>query len=128
MRAVRYVIEPEAGVATLTPEEARTRPPQFLFDDIAERLRKGPARFTLVAQMAAPGDPTNDGTVLWPADRGRVILGTIEVTGVAADQAAERRLFFDPNNLPDGIVVSEDPLLPARGKAYGVSIARRTAK
>jgi len=127
-RAFRYVIEPEAGVATLTPEEARTRPPLFLFDDIAERLRKGPARFTLIAQMAAPGDPTNDVTVLWPADRERVILGTIEVTGVAADQAAERRLFFDPNNLPDGIQVSDDPLLPVRAKAYGVSIARRTAK
>jgi catalase len=127
-RAVRYVIEPEAGVAILTPQQASARPPRFLFDDLAERLKKGPVRFTLIAQMAAAGDPTNDVTVLWPADRERVVLGTIEVTGVAADQAAERRLFFDPNNLPDGIQVSDDPLLPARAKAYGVSIARRTAK
>lgn len=127
-RAFRYVIEPEAGVATLTREAARARPPQFLFDDLAERLRTGPARFTLIAELAAPGDPTNDVTVLWPADRERVPLGTIEVTGLASDQGAERRLFYDPNNLPDGIEVSDDPLLPARAKAYGVSIARRTAK
>jgi catalase len=127
-RAFRYFIEPEAGVASLTPEEAKAQSPNFLFDDMATRLRNGPVRFSLVAQMAAPGDPTNDVTVLWPADRERITLGTIEVTGLHADQSEERSLFFDPNNLPDGIVQSDDPLLPARSQAYGVSIARRTAK
>ena len=46
--------------------------------------------------------------------------------GLYADQTGERRLFFDPNNLPEGIEPSDDPLLPARQQAYGVSIARRT--
>ncbi|HEY0420944.1 MAG TPA: catalase family peroxidase [Acetobacteraceae bacterium] len=126
-RAFRYVIEPEAGVATLTPEQARARPPEFLFDELAARLASGPARFTLVAQLAGPGDPTNDVTILWPADRERVALGTIEVTGLHPEQGDERRLFFDPNNLPDGIAPSDDPLLPVRQQTYGVSIGRRTA-
>jgi catalase len=126
-RAIRYVVEPEAGVETLTAEEARARPADFLFDELAARLASGPARFTLLAQVAAPGDPTNDATILWPADRQRARLGTIEVTGAHADQADERQLFFDPNNLPDGIEISDDPLLPARGASYAVSITRRTA-
>jgi catalase len=124
-RAFRYVIEPAAGVATLSVEEARARDPDFLFDELNRRLAARPVRFTLLAQMAAPGDPTNDVTVLWPAERERITLGTVEVLGLHADQTQERQLFFDPNNLPDGIAVSDDPLLPARQKSYGVSIARR---
>ncbi|MBN9563423.1 MAG: catalase family peroxidase [Alphaproteobacteria bacterium] len=127
-RAFRYVIEPEAGIASLTPEEAKARQPRFLFDDLDTRLAAGPVRFTLVAQLAGPGDPTNDVTILWPADRERVTLGTIELSGPHPDQEEERRLFFDPNNLPDGIALSDDPLLAARRQAYGVSIARRTGR
>ena len=126
-RAFRYVIEPQAGVAALSDEERRARPVDFLFDDLDARLRAAPVRFTVTAQMAGPGDPTNDVTVLWPADRQRVELGTVEVTGVHGDQTEERRLFYDPNNLPDGIVQSDDPLLPLRQRVYGVSIASRTA-
>jgi catalase len=128
-QAFRYVIEPASGdVEILTPEQARGRSPSFLFEDLDRRLASGgPVRLALIAQLAAPGDPTNDATMLWPAERERVTLGTIEVTGVHADQAEERRLFFDPNNLPsEGITQSDDPLLPVRGQAYGVSIARRT--
>jgi len=125
-RAFRYVIEPEAGVAALSPAERQAKGPDFLFEELDARLRGGPVRYGLYAQMAAPGDPTDDVTALWPAERERILLGTIAVTGPRADQAEERSLFFDPNNLPDGILASDDPLLPARQQAYGVSIARRT--
>jgi len=127
-RAFRSVIEPVAGVATLDAAAAAARPPDALFDDLAQRLGTGPVRFNLVAQMAAPGDPTNDVTMLWPAERERIILGTIEVTAVAANQAAEQLLFFNPNNLPDGIQPSDDPILPARIGTYAVSIARRLGR
>jgi catalase len=83
--------------------------------------------FDLVAQMAAPGDPTDDATALWPPERERIALGAIEVTGARADQAEERSPFFNPNNLPDGIAQSDDPLLPARQQSYGVAGARRSA-
>lgn len=126
-RAFRYVFEPRAGVAALAPEEARSRPRDFLFDDLGQRLAAGPVRFDLVAQMAAPGDPTDDATALWPPERERIALGAIEVTGARADQAEERSLFFNPNNLPDGITQSDDPLLPARQQSYGVAGARRSA-
>jgi catalase len=127
-QAFRYVIEPEAGVASLTPEEAKAQQPRFLFDDLDARLAAGQVRFTLFAQLAGADDPTNDATILWPADRERVALGAIEVSGPHPDQDEERRLFLDPNNLPDGIALSDDPLLAARRQAYGVSIARRTGR
>ena len=126
-RAFRYVIEPEAGVAAFTPDEARRQRPDFLYEDLASRLRQGPVRFRLIAQMAGPGDRTDDVTVLWPADRERLVLGTLEVTGEHPDQTAERELFLDPNNLPQGIIPSDDPMLPARQQAYGVGISRRLA-
>jgi catalase len=125
-RAFRYVIEPAAGTAILSPDEARRQPPDFLFDELGQRLQRGPVTFTLVAQMAAAGDPTNDVTILWPVERERITLGTIAVTGLHANQAEERQLFYDPTNLPDGVEVSDDPLLPLRAQSYGVSIARRT--
>lgn len=127
-RAFRYVIEPDAGVASLTPEEAKAEQPRFLFDDLDARLAAGPVRFTLIAQLAGAEDPTDDVTVLWPADRERVTLGAIEISGPHPDQGEERRLFLDPNNVPDGIALSDDPLLTARRQAYGVSIARRTGR
>ncbi|MBL6081985.1 catalase family peroxidase [Belnapia sp. T18] len=126
-RAFRYVIEPAVGLAGLSPEERRARPPDFLFDELTTRLRAAPVRFTVTAQLASPSDPTNDVTALWPSDRQRVELGTVEVTGLHGDQSEELQLFYDPNNLPDGIQASDDPLLPLRQRVYGVSIARRTA-
>ncbi|MDB5412955.1 MAG: catalase [Rubritepida sp.] len=127
-RAFRYVIEPEPGLAAYTPEEARRQRPDFLYEDLAARLRQGPVRFGLVAQMAGAGDRTDDVTLLWPADRERLLLGTLEVTGEHPDQTAERELFLDPNNLPQGILLSDDPMLPARQQAYGVGISRRLAR
>jgi catalase len=39
--------------------------------------------------------------------------------------AAEKKLLYLPNNLTDGIEVSDDPLIDARDQAYAVSYGRR---
>jgi catalase len=36
-------------------------------------------------------------------------------------------LVFDPVRVPDGIVLSDDPILLARPGAYSASVARRTS-
>jgi catalase len=89
---------------------------------LESRLRKGPAVFRLLLQVAGEADPT----VLWPADRLRVELGRLEVTGISPTGAAdERRLIFDPTNRTDGIELSADPILLARSAAYAISYERR---
>ncbi len=123
----RYHFVPEAGEAVLSPDEAGKRSPSFLRDELEGRLRTGPAAFRLLLQVAAEGDPTDDPTALWPADRPRVELGRLEVTGISPTSAQdERRLVFDPTNRTDGIDLSNDPILLARSAAYAISYERRS--
>ena len=123
----RYHFVPEAGEATLSPDEAGKRSPSFLRDELESRLRTGPAALRLLLQVAAEGDPTDDPTALWPADRLRVELGRLEVAGISPTGAQdERRLVFDPTNRTDGIDLSNDPILLARSAAYAISYERRS--
>jgi catalase len=123
----RYHWVPEGGEAYLSPDEASTRNANFLREELESRMRNGPVVFRLVLQLAVAGDPTDDVTVLWPADRTMVELGRLEVTGISPTGAAdERRLVFDPTNLTDGIDLSADPILLARSSAYSMSYDHRS--
>jgi len=125
-RAGRYRIRPEAGEEHLDAAEAARRPENFLFEELRERLFRGPARFRLLVQLADDGDPIDDGSLPWPEGRRQVELGTIVVTAPLADSAAvERRLLFDPARLVDGIGLSEDPLPLARSAVYAIAYRRR---
>jgi len=123
----RYRFIPEAGEAYLNPEEAGTRDANFLSAELKARLAKGPAAFRLSLQIAEPGDPTNDGTVIWPAERRVVELGRLQIDAVSPTSAAdERRLIFDPIKVTEGIDLSDDPLPAVRSAAYSISYERRT--
>jgi catalase len=123
----RFRFVPAAGEEILTPEEAAKRGPNYLMEEIGPRLAKEPASFRVLAQLAEPGDPTNDATKPWPDDRKTADLGTLTVTKAVADSAsAEKTLLFMPNALTDGIEMSDDPLVDARVEAYAVSFGRRS--
>ncbi len=123
----RFRFVPVEGEEILPPEEAAKRDPNFLMAEIGPRVAKTPANSRMLAQLAEPGDPTNDATKPWPDDRKTVDLGTVTVSKVVPDSAeAEKALLFMPNNLTDGIEVSDDPLIDARVQAYAVSFSRRS--
>ena len=123
----RFRIAPVDGAEHLSAEAAKAEAPDFLVAELGPRLAKEPARFRLSAVLAAAGDPLDDATKPWPADREMVDLGTITLTGVDPDSAAkEKELLFLPTNLIDGIEPSEDPLIQTRTDAYAVSYSRRT--
>jgi len=122
----RYQFRPEAGDHFLSDLDAAKKPANFLIDELGHRLSKGPAKFRLVVQLAAKGDPVNDATAVWPDDRPTVELGVLSVNHPVADnEAAQRALAFDPMRLVDGIDASDDPLLEARSMIYAVSRRRR---
>ncbi len=124
-QAVRYLIAPERTVH-LDPADAAKRVPNFLMEELPQRLMRGPVTFALKVQLAAPGDSTKDPTKPWPADRKVVDLGTITIDkAVANSAAAEKPLMFLPGQLIDGIEVSDDPLIDVRDGAYPVSFSRR---
>ena len=58
----RYHWVPEAGESFLSPEVGAQRGPNFLREELAERLARGPVAFRLTLQLAAAGDPTDDPT------------------------------------------------------------------
>jgi catalase len=124
-QAVRYLISPERLVH-LDPADAARRDPDFLMNELPERLKKGPVSFRLKVQLAASGDPTKDPTKPWPADRKVVDLGTLIIDRPVANSVdADKQLIFLPGQLIDGIEPSDDPLIGLRDAAYPISFARR---
>ncbi len=125
-RAFRYQILPEAGLKTLTVGQLAKEGPNYLFDDMTARLKAGPVKFKLVAQMANATDQTKDGSMVWPDDRKIVELGTLTLTTVAPDNATlQVNSAFNPIFLTEGIELSDDPLVPLRSAVYALSVAHR---
>jgi catalase len=126
-RFIRFKWEPEDGVATLSPEEAKERGADYLQQEILERLGNGPAAFRLVVTLAELGDPVDDPTEAWPAERETVVVGRLELTGPDTEREREGDvLVFDPTRVVDGIELTEDPILRFRHHAYAVSVERRS--
>jgi len=124
----RYQILPVAGNEHLSAEEVATKPANYLFDELQERIQAGQIKYRLMVQLAEDGDEVNDATIHWPADRELLDLGTIVLTGPVANDAAEQQhIIFDPIPRVDGIEPSEDPLLELRAAIYLLSGRRRRA-
>jgi catalase len=124
----RYRILPEGGNEYLDAAAAAKKGPNFLFEEMRERIARGPVRMHIQVQTAASGDVTDDATVQWPASRPLVDFGTIELNTVVPEgDAAQRHIIFDPIPRVDGIEPSADPLLDVRANLYLVSGRRRRA-
>ncbi|KIW04273.1 uncharacterized protein PV09_04575 [Verruconis gallopava] len=119
---IRYEIVPEAGRAHYSDEEAKALSPNYLSEEIKERIAKGSVGLKLLAQVAEAEDPTDDVTKKWPEDRKKVELGTITLTSLVADDAAtQKKTIFDPIPRVDGIEPSADPILEFRAALYLIS-------
>jgi len=124
---VRYTFLPAAGDRRLGPREAKRRGPEYLQQEIRERVAREPIRFDLELQIAQPGDNVDDPASSWPSRRQRVIAGTLEITGLETErETGGDVLVFDPSRVADGIECSEDPVLRFRPAAYSDSVAKRT--
>jgi catalase len=122
---VRYQLQPVARAKFLSKEQTATMGPDYLSEEIRERVKRGPVQFKLLAQVAEAGDPVDNPTVVWPETRKKVELGTINITKAVADsQAAEKKLLFVPGALVPGIEAA-DPMIAVRSAAYIVSLSRR---
>src|SRR5882762_3239720 len=125
-QAIRYQIVPSAGEQHLDPAVAAAKGPDFLFEELRNRIAKASVEFRLQVQIADPTDPTSDATIVWPDDRKKVVLGTIRLTSADPNSAeTQKKLFYDPTHLTDGIELSDDPLPAFRAQVYSISIARR---
>ncbi len=124
----RFRIRPEEGAEYLSNDQAAAKSANFLFDEIGQRLARGPARLGVFVQLAGPGDDVTDSSVPWPESRTELPFGTITLTSRVDDQEPEKRkIIFDPIPRVAGIESSGDPLTEVRSEIYLLSGRRRRA-
>ncbi len=125
-QAVRWGVAPEGQDApgASAPNEA-----DYLENDLVQRLSVGPLKWQFNLTLAEPGDPVNDASKPWPAERKVVKAGTLVLQRAEPQNTGEcRDINYDPLILPSGIEGSADPLLAARSAAYASSYLRRTSE
>ncbi len=125
---VRWLLAPlqpfEAANTTEAPQDKN-----YLFDALIAQIHHQPLRWRLIVIVGQPGDPTNDATIVWPANREQVDVGTLTLERVESDDTnAATGLNFDPLVLPAGMAPSDDPLLSARSAVYSQSFTRRAGE
>lgn len=125
----KWVFEPVAGTLGLTDEEAQAKGPNFLFDDLRQRVSQGEVAFDFNLELAEPGDTIDNATIPLPEGREKVTLGTLKVTSVSEDAGGSCLLItFNPMNMPAGVVPSDDPMLAGRAAPYVISLSRRLSE
>lgn len=125
---VRWLFKPiqpvEVSAANETPADK-----DYLFDELLYQLHREPLQWQLIVVVGQPGDPTDDATTAWPADRGQVDVGTLTIVRAESDDTSVAAgLNFDPLVLPVGIAPSNDPMLSARSAIYSRSFTRRAGE
>jgi catalase len=125
-RFIKFKVTPVGGDVTLTEDEAKAKSADFMHDDLESRIAAGDIRFSVMALLGRPGDPTLDVTIRWPDEDSReaVRLGTIVITGIEANDACDASI-FNPANLAEGIGCPPDEIFAARSAAYAISLAKR---
>jgi catalase len=126
---VRWSLLPAAQPVPVSPDDLAKRGPNFLEQEITERVRGGPQRWMMVVTVANPGDPTADPSKAWPEDRRTVEVGTLIVQQIEPERDGPcRDINFDPSILPSGMRTSDDPFPAARSSVYAKSYDLRTAE
>ena len=124
----RFRIHPAAGNDYLAPEQLATLSPDFLMNELAERLKREPVVFQIIVQLAEAGDEVDDPTVHWPESREELSFGRLTLTERVDDTDPEmRKIIFDPIQRVDGMDPSNDPLFEIRSALYLLSGRRRRA-
>jgi catalase len=123
---VRFRFVPQDGEKQLSDAELETMPSDFLEAALIDRMRRGPALCDMLLTIGEPGDSEDDPTIIWPANRKALKVGTLTISSAMHDkQAGSYHINFDPLMLDDGIAATNDPILLFRSPSYAVSHTRR---
>jgi len=122
---IRYQFIPEGGEMFLTPDQYDKAGPQYLMNEIRERVSVAPVRFKMLAEIAEATDLIEDPSIAFPESREKILLGYLEIKSLTANTPEEdKALYFTPNNIPVGIEPA-DPMINFRSRAYPISVQER---
>lgn len=123
---VRWSMVPSQPFESIGAQSPGHNDTNYLFDALIASVHRHPLEWHLVITVAQAGDPMDDATLPWPADRRQVDVGTLTIDQVESDDTSPARdINFDPLVLPNGMAPSDDPLLSARSAVYSQSFTRR---
>ena len=125
---VKFRFAPQGDEVTLTEEEAKAKPADFLVDDMNRRIaEKKPFGLDVLAIFGTETDAKIPVTEQWPDEdkRKAVKVASLTVTGLEKNETCDEQ-FFDPTTLADGLSgPTDDPLFVQRQPAYAISISQR---
>lgn len=123
---VRWRFVPQDGEKQLSNAELGSLPRNFLEQRLIDRTKRGPVRWAMLVTIGKPGDPQDNPTLAWPADRKEYRAGTLTISSAMAQQgAACDKINYDPLVMSNGIAPTNDPILLFRSPAYAISFSRR---
>ena len=119
----RYRIEPPGGDQLCSGEIAQAAP-NYLAEEMRQRVARAPVRFNVRVQIPEPGDTIDDPSMAWPDQRKTLGIGVLEITAVVPDsEARNARYSFCPPHCR--WTSSRLIRCSRRGAAYPVWSARR---
>lgn len=119
---VKFEWVPAGGVHTLSIIDAAQQPEDYLEDELKQQLETEAVVFHLIAILGEPEDSTSDPTTAWPEERRRIDIGQLYILDIIEEPFD---LFMDPTVIPEGMALSDDPILNFRHTTYAVSHDRR---
>ena len=126
---IRWSLVPAAQPVAISPEELAKRGPDFLEQEITQRVAAALSTGALWSPL-----PTPVTQLRTPTRRGLRIAALLNVGTLTVQQIEPERdgpcrdINFDPTVLPAGITTSDDPFPAARSAAYSRSYNSRTAE
>lgn len=122
----KWIFEPVGGTQGLSDDEAKAKGPDFLIDELRQRVASDTVAFDFKLQLAEPGDALDSAVTTLPEERRKVTLGRLTIKSVSPDAGgACLTIAYNPLTLPKGVEPSADPILAARAAPYAVSLGRR---
>ncbi|QFF99968.1 catalase [Psychrobacillus glaciei] len=121
-QAIKYEWQPAQEKNPLKNSEAKITSPDYLSEELHERVLNGSVLFNLVIRLGEEGDATDDSTDPWPDDRQQIVVGRLTLSKIRYPNEA---ILFDPTLVGVGIELTDDPVLHFRHNAYAVSFNKR---
>lgn len=123
---VRWRFVPRDGEKRLSDAELKSSPANFLEQKLIDRVKRGPVRWDMILTIGHAGDPQDNPTLSWPANRKEIRIGTLTITSATPQKGAKcEKINFDPLVMADGIAPTNDPILLFRSQAYAISFGKR---
>jgi catalase len=122
---VRYRFVPQDGEKPLSDAQMKSMPVDFLEQALIDRTQQGPVIWDMLLTIGRPGDPETNPTVLWPAARPELKVGTLTIWSAMPQEAGSYKINYDPLVMGDGVAPTNDPILLFRSPSYALSFTKR---